>query len=226
MSRILEVISQYFQLLVFILFFISLVFSFLNNRKSKKILMYFGNKQFDITSYFNMDATTQKQTFIYRIFNKNVHDLRLASFGYQYKGQAIDLIQMYRKHHNISESQQITVQPRDFMTFHFPIEELKKIILTINKGTLKVNKISTYVIDSMGMISVKPMPKMQYYLTQSLKDDVIARKKEIKAIKAQTKKERQLERYNLRLKQSQKRRDALQAFYLKIKGMFNKNKKK
>lgn len=224
MSRILEVISQYFQLFVFILFFISLVISFQTNRKSKKILNYFGNKQFDITSYFNMDATTQKQTFIYRIFNKNVHDLRLASFGYQYKGQAIDLIQLYRKHQALSETQQITVQPRDFMTFHFSVEELKKMIVTINKGSLKVSPISTYVIDSMGMVSIKPMPKMQYYLTQSLKDDVILRKKEIKAIKKQTKKEKQLENYNLRVKRVQKRKDTFQAIYLKIKGILKKKK--
>ena len=224
MSRILEVISQYFQLFVFILFFISLVISFQTNRKSKKILNYFGNKQFDISSYFNMDATTQKQTFIYRIFNKNVHDLRLASFGYQYKGQAIDLIQMYRKYQALSDTQQITVQPRDFMTFHFSVDELKKIILTINKGSLKVGPISTYVIDSMGMVSVKPMPKMQYYLTQSLKDDVILRKKEIKAIRKQTKKEKQLESYNLRVKRAQKRKDAFQALYLKIKGVLTKKK--
>jgi hypothetical protein len=222
MSRIIEIITQYFQIIVFLLFVVSLAISYANHKKTKKILLYFGNRQFDISSYFNVDATNRNQTFIFRIFNKNVHDLRLASFGYNYSGQAIDLIALYRKTNQLNDNYQVTVQPRDYLTFYLEIDELKKIILTINKGSLSVKKISTYVIDSMGMISSKSMPKMQYYLTQSLKEDVKKRKHDLKKIKLQTAKEKKLERYNKHIENKQKRKDYLQKHWLKFKSLFKK----
>jgi hypothetical protein len=196
--------------------------SFSNHRKTKKILLYFGNRQFDISSYFNVDADDRNQTFIFRVFNKNIHDLRLASFGYNYSGQAIDLISLYKNTHKLSNSHQVTVQPRDYLTFHLEIESLKRIILDINKGHLKVKKISTSVIDSMGMITTKPMPKMQYYLTQSLKDDVKKKKEELKKIRIQTQKEKKLEYFNKKVENKQKRRNFYQKQWLKIKSIFKK----
>jgi hypothetical protein len=173
-------------------FFIILFSTIINvGDEVKKVLSYFGDKQFDLSSYYMHDPSTQTSHLILRIHNKNVHDLRLSSFGYQYKNETIDLISIIKKSQS-STQQTIIVQPRDYLELTFDSKPILDTIIKLNESSYKVKKIKAYVTDSMGMTSISDVAFVKAYIQKELnkiKTDIKLNKKRVKKNKKDKNKE-------------------------------------
>lgn len=153
----------YITVISILLFFILFLISYLSARsKFKTIMAFFGTKQFDILTYFNHDSMTNKENFVFRIFNKNIHDLRVSSFGYEYLGQTLDLVGSYKKTEQMPDHKHILIQPRDFMTYEFELDALKTFTDSIVSTNYLKKPLKAYVIDSLGIKTIrriKPIKK-------------------------------------------------------------------
>ena len=155
----------YITVISIVLFFILFLISFLSAQsKFKTIMAFFGTKQFDILTYFNHDSMTNKENFVFRIFNKNIHDLRVSSFGYEYLGQTLDLVSSYKKTEQMPDHKHILIQPRDFITYDFELNTLKQFTDGILKQSTLKKPLKAYVIDSLGIKTTRRTPHIKKQL--------------------------------------------------------------
>ena len=175
----------YISVISIIVFLILFIFSFFFIRsKFKMIMAFFGTKQFDILTYYNHDTLKDSKNFVFRLFNKNIHDLRVSSFGFEFQGQTLDLVSHYKKNEQIPDHKDILIQPRDYITLEFELDILKKYIDTINKDSVIISKISAYVIDSLGLKTRKNVRHIKKQLNLILQDESTKKRRDLRFAKA------------------------------------------
>jgi hypothetical protein len=217
-----EFLKNNFEIIVLILFIISIALTFSVLSISKYFAMYFSNKKFLISSNFKVDANSRKKDFSITIYNTNINDIRISGFGYVYKGQNIDFYNTYLNSKSLPENQKIVISSRDYLTAKIEIDLLKNIISDINKGNIKVKKVNAYVTDSLGLTTFTKANQVRNQLCMLLKKD----KKDLKLKhleqRAKFKLENKLYRKKIRVERSIKTKERLGKIILKVKRIFSK----
>ncbi len=187
------------------LFFVILVIILLRMIQFiKKVLRYFGDKQFEVKSYYHHDLNSQTSSLMLRIYNKNIHDLRLSSFGYQYMNETIDITNLYKHQFQMSDTQTITVQPRDYLELSFNPTSVRDKIMLLNQKSYRVKPIKAYVIDALGMTSMSKVPLVRAYVQKEL-HHIKKERKEEKYRLSQLKRTQSIEALHVLKKTTQKK---------------------
>ncbi len=220
-----DFLKNNFELIVIILFIITIALVFSVLSINKYFAMYFSNKKFLISSSYDVDATNGHREFSITVYNKNINDIRISGFGYVYKGQNIDFYKSYLQDKGLPEHQKIVISSRDYLSAKIDIDLLKTIVSDINKGGIKVEGINAFVTDSLGLTTIASANQVKDQLHIQLKrdrDDLNAKiwqqqRKQFEEEKLYKKKKR-IER-NIRFKEK------LGKYMLKLKRIFTKRNK-
>ena len=167
-----------------LLFFITLLFTLFGIRRLvKRVLKYFGDKQFEISSEYTHDVSNHSEYLLIRIYNKNIYDLRVSSFGYLYKHESIDVITLYKNQKALSSDSHITIQPRDYVELKIDPKVIRDKVFMLNARNYSVSTIHAFVTDAMGITSTSKVPLVKAYIKkalQALKRDAWYTKKTLK----------------------------------------------
>jgi hypothetical protein len=215
-----------FEIIVFILFIITLALIFSVLSINKYFAMYFSNKKFLINSSFEIDAANGHKDFSITIYNKNINDIRISGFGYVYKGQNIDFYQSYLQDKGLPESQKIVISSRDYLTAKIDIDLLKAIISDINKGNVRVDEMKTFVTDSLGLTTTSKANQIKDKLAIELKKDQMDLKIKIMEQKKKLKDEEKLYKKKNRIERSIRNKERFGKILLKLRRLFSKRKNK
>ncbi len=221
-----EFIKENFEVITIVLFALVILLSIMILGMNKYFAMYFSNKKFQILTTSDINALDGKKDFSIQIFNKNINDIRVAGFGYVYKGQNIDFYQNYIQEKHFPIDHKIVISSRDYLTAKIEMKMLATIISDINKGIIKVSTIKAYVTDSLGLstISKSKQVRKQVHLIlleerKALQKVILEQKQKQRAEERQFRKKKQVER-------SIKRKELLGKWMLKIKGLFKTRKQR
>lgn len=218
-------LQENFEVIVILLFIVSIVLSALILSLNKYFAMYFSNKKFEIISSADINALDGTKEFAIQIFNKNINDIRVSGFGYVYKGQNIDFYQSYLKQKELPLDHKIVISSRDYLSAKIDMQLLKTIISDINKGSLKVDKIQVYVTDALGLTTTSTSKQVRKQVDNLLVVDREALKANIKAQKQKIKDEIKAFKQKRKVERSIKRKAFFGKWILKIKGIFRRKNK-
>src|SRR5690606_1326180 len=87
------------------------------------------------------------------IYNQNINDVRVTSFGFLYKNQNIDYTRMYLESKSLPYDHKIVISSRDLISFSSDIIILKDLVNDLNEGKTKISKIMIYATDNRGFTS-------------------------------------------------------------------------
>ena len=139
---LLEDLLEYYEYIVLLIISITLIITLLNVKSLGRISKYFSNKQFQITSIYEIDPISLKENFTIGVFNNNVNDSRIVSLGIFYKNRNIDYFNSYLKQENLGETSKVVVPSRDSIRLKINCDDIKKIIRDLNKGKKSTEKIN------------------------------------------------------------------------------------
>ena len=217
-------LKENFEIIVVILLIITIVLVFLVANITRYFAMYFSNKKFLINSTFDVDAATSNKEFSISIFNKNINDIRVAGFGYVYKGRNIDFYKSYLKDMGLPLSQKLVIFSRDYLTARIDIEVLKNIVSDINKGKTSVEGIQAFVTDSQGLTTFASANPVEVQIHNELKKDKALLKAKFQEQRKKEKEEKKLDKRKKRTKRHTHYKETLGKFMLKIRRLFSRKK--
>jgi hypothetical protein len=214
-------IREYYEIIVIVLFIAAFVLLALILSMNRYFAMYFSNKRFKIISSYEVNANDGNKYFSIAIYNNNINEVRLSGFGYVYQDQNIDFYKNYLIDHSLPSDHKLVIHSRDFLTTRIDVNQLKTIISDINKGTLDVKGMKTFVTDSLGLSTTAKAKQVQDQLYVMLKvDQATLRNKQREQLRKHReevklfKKKQKIER-NIRIKEK------TNGMILKVKGFFN-----
>lgn len=214
-----EIISIILLLLLIMLMGITLGFN-------KYFAMYFSNKKFHIKSDFKVDAVDENYLFIIDIYNRNINDVRLSSFGFLYKGRSIDFYKSYLLDKDLPKDHKVVISSRDYLSTHIKMDTLKNIVSDINKGINRVSPLYAYVTDSLGITSRTKATYIKNQIKDKLKEDKKHKTQEIKSQKQKLKHEDMLFKKKAKIERRIKRKEFISKFGLKVKKVLTIFKRK
>lgn len=214
-----EIISIVLLVLLIILMGITLGFN-------KYFAMYFSNKKFHIKSDFRVDATDENNLFIIDIYNRNINDVRLSSFGFSYKGRSIDFYKSYLIDKDLPKDHKVVISSRDFLSTHIKMDTLKNIVYDINKGNHKVSTLYAYVTDSLGITSRTKAKDIKNQIKDKIQEDKKQKAKELKIQKLKIKHEEMLFKKKAKIERRIKRKEIVAKLGLKLKKILSIFKRK
>ncbi len=214
-----------FEVIVVLLFILTIFLSALILSFNKYFAMYFSNKKFQIISSSDINALDGTKDFSIQIFNKNINDIRVSGFGYVYKGQNIDFYQSYLKHKELPFDHKIVISSRDYLSAKIDMQLLKSIVSDINKGSLKVDNIQTYVTDALGLTTVSKTKQVKKQVQILLRNDLDVLKKTALEQKRKIKQEEKAFKKKKQIENSIKRKEFFGKWILRIKGLMKRKKK-
>lgn len=214
-----------FEVIVVLLFILTIFLSALILSFNKYFAMYFSNKKFQIISSSDVNALDGTKDFSIQIFNKNINDIRVSGFGYVYKGQNIDFYHSYLKHKELPYDHKIVISSRDYLSAKIDMQLLKTIISDINKGSLKVDSIKTYVTDALGLTTVAKTKQVKKQIHILLKNDQEELKKTILEQKRKVRQEERAFKKKKQVESSIKRKEFFGKWLLRFKGLLKKKSK-
>ena len=221
-----EFIRDNFEIIVIVLFIATFAILTVILSMNKYFAMYFSNKRFKIISSYEVNANDGNKYFSISIYNNNINEVRIAGFGYVYKDQNIDFYNNYLLDMNLPDDHKIVIHSRDYLTTRINVNQLKTIVSDINKGSLSVVGMKTFVTDSLGLTTTAEAKQVQDQLYSMLRAD----KEELnRKLKEQIKKARAEQahfRQKQRIERNIKIKEKLSRVLLKIKGLLNFKKSK
>jgi len=215
-----------FEIIVLVLFIITIALIFSILSINKYFAMYFSNKKFLINSSFEVDAANGHKDFSITIYNKNINDIRISGFGYVYKGQNIDFYKSYLQDKGLPEHQKIVISSRDYLSAKIDIDLLKAIISDINKGSIYVEGINAFVTDSLGLTTIAKADQVKNQLYFQLKKDKDELKAKIREQEQKQRVEEELYRKKNRIERNIRLKGKMGKVLLKTKRLFTKRKSK
>ena len=221
-----EFIRENFEIIVLILFIITIALIFSVLSINKYFAMYFSNKKFLINSSFEVDAANGHKDFSITIYNKNINDIRISGFGYVYKGQNIDFYKSYLQDKGLPETQKIVISSRDYLSAKIDIDLLKAIVSDINKGSIYVDGINAFVTDSLGLTTIARADQVKNQLYIQLKKDKDELDAKIREQKKKQRDEENLFKKKKRVERNIKRKEKLGKMMLKIKRILTRRNNK
>lgn len=221
-----EFIIENFEIISLILFVIVIILMIILLGFNKYFAMYFSNKKFHIESNFRIDAADENKLFIIDIYNRNINDVRLSSFGFLYKGRNIDFYKTYLIEKDLPKDHKVVISSRDYLSTHIKMDTLKNIIYDINRGSKKISKLNAYVTDSLGITSRTNARDIKNQIKDKIKEDKREKIKEIKKQKAKIKHEEMLFKKKTRIERKIKRRELRSKIVLRARKLLSIFKRK
>lgn len=218
-------IKENFEVIVILLFFVTIFISAIILSINKYFAMYFSNKKFEIISSSDVNALDGSKDFSIQIFNKNINDIRVSGFGYVYKGQNIDFYQSYLNDKELPLNHKIVISSRDYLSAKIDAKLLKTIVSDINKGAIKVDIIKTYVTDALGLTTVSKTKQVKKQIQILLKNDLYELKKTRSEQKTKIRQEKKAFSKKKQVERSIRRKEFLGKWVLRIKGLLTTKRK-
>lgn len=190
-----------------------------------KMSKYFSNKKFRVRSFSDLNPVNQERHFSIHIFNNNVNDVRITALGFMYQNQSIDYYQSYLLDQELPTDYKVSIISRGFIVVKVSIDQLKNLITDINKNKFKVTKISTYIIDSLGLLTVIPANQVRNHIIKLIKADRQALLLHQKEQAKKSRDEQKLLNQNKRLERKLKRKEFYGKVKFKIKNLFKRKSK-
>lgn len=221
-----EFIRENFEVIVIILFIATFAILTVILSMNKYFAMYFSNKRFKIISSYEVNANDGNKYFSISIYNNNINEVRIAGFGYVYKDQNIDFYNNFLLDMNLPDDHKIVIHSRDYLTTRINVNQLKTIISDINKGSLSVVGMKTFVTDSLGLTTTAEAKQVQDQLYFMLRVD----KEELNGkLREQIRKAREEQAHfkqKQRIERNIKMKEKIGKLILKIKRIIPKRKSK
>lgn len=221
-----EFLVENFEIISIVLFAIVIILMILLLGFNKYFALYFSNKKFHIKADFRVDAIDKNKLFIINIFNRNINDVRLSSFGFLYQGRNIDFYKSYLLQKDLPQDHKVVISSRDFLSTQIEMETLKNIVSDINKGSKKVSSLYVYVTDSLGITSKTKSRDIRNQIKAKIKEDLEQHAKEIKLQRQKIKHEEMLFKKKEKIEKKIKRRELRARVILKLKKILSKIKRK
>jgi hypothetical protein len=182
--------------------------------------MFFSSKKFRVTGSYVFEPSDNSKKFSLAIFNNNVNDTRIISFGFIYKNYSLDYLKSYRLKQNISANEKTIIASRDCIGLDINALELKSVIKDMNRGKRRISKFRTFVSDSSGITYKQKARLVSRQLALMIKDDYLAEKAEKKAIRMQMKEEAKAIREKKRIERKIKNKARINKIKIKFRSIF------
>ncbi|HOI85936.1 MAG TPA: hypothetical protein PLP48_07660 [Acholeplasmataceae bacterium] len=215
-------IKDNFEIIMIIMFIASFVLLTIILSMNKYFALYFSNKRFKIHSHYEVNAYDGRRDFTITIFNNNINEVRLSGFGFVYKDQNIDFYKNYLLDHALPSDHKLVIHSRDYLTSRIDVNQLKSIISDINKGSLDVSSMKTFVTDSLGLSVTAKAKQVKDEVRKMLKIDRDNLRKQHKEQIRKKRADDALFRKKNKMEKQIKLRDKTGRILLKIKGLFSK----
>jgi len=216
-----EFIRDNFEVIVIVMFVAAFILLSLILSMNKYFAMYFSNKRFKIISSYEVNANDGHKYFSIAIYNNNINEVRLSGFGYVYRDQNIDFYKNYLIDSNLPHDHKLVIHSRDFLATRIDVTQLKSIISDINKGSLVVTGMKTFVTDSLGLTTTAEAKQVQDQLNIMLRIDRAELNRKHQEQIRKMKEEQALYRKKQRIEKNIKLKEKMSRVLLKIKGLFN-----
>jgi hypothetical protein len=221
---LLEDIMKYYEYLVLIIIIGIIIVTFYNARTLRRISKYFSSQQFQITSMYEIDPVSLQEHFVVGVFNNNINDSRIVSLGIAYKNRNIDYFSTYLKQEDLGMNSKIVIPSRDSIKLQINCNEIKTIIRDFNQGSGKTDRVSIYVIDSLGITTTSKSKSIRTMLKKMIKQDIKKEKEEKKKKQAFLDKEKKEKREEERLIKRNIRKEKRNNVFLKLKAKIKRRK--
>ncbi len=113
---------------------------------------YFSSKKFAVKSKHKVEPLTGEEKFELMVFNNNVNEARILSFGFLYRSNSVDFFDTYLDRADLKKEGKILIDSRDFIKLEIEAKHLQEIIARHNDGRVRVAPVQAYVTDVSGNI--------------------------------------------------------------------------
>ena len=187
---------------------------------------FFSNRKFRINSAYIFEPVDKSKTFSLTIFNNNVNDSRMISFGFLYKNHSINYYRAYLNDNKLGENHKIIIASRDCISVNIDALEFKRVISDMNRGSRRVSKLKAYVADSSGLTFKANAKAVKKQIALLIKIDYLKDQEEKRLIREELAKEKRAKRKKRQIERQIKNKESLEKFKLKLKKIFTFRKKK
>ncbi|HAK05386.1 MAG TPA: hypothetical protein DCM23_01620 [Firmicutes bacterium] len=142
---------------------------------------YFSSKKFAIKSKHKVEPLTGNEKFELMVFNNNVNEARVLSFGFLYRSNSVDFFDTYLSDANLKKDAKVVIMSRDFIKLEIEAKHLQQLIESHNNGRVRVEPIYAYVTDISGHIIKYPAREVRRIIYRHFKaiDDVKKAKEKV-----------------------------------------------
>jgi len=154
---------------------------------------YFSSKKFAVKSKHKVEPLTGEEKFELMVFNNNVNEARILSFGFLYRSNSVDFFDTFIEKEKLPKDTKVIITSREFIKLEIEAKHLQAIIAKHNDGKVRVDPVFAYVTDIAGNIIKYPareVRKIVYRHFKAIDDErravQKAEKKEATRIKRET----------------------------------------
>ena len=144
---------------------------------------YFSSKKFAVKSKHKVEPLTGAEKFELMVFNNNVNEARILSFGFLYRSNSVDFFDTYITEAKLPKDAKIIIMSRDFIKLEIEAKLLQDLINSHNNGQVRVDMIHAYVTDVSGHIIKYPAREVRRIIDRHFKGIDDAKKAAIRAKK-------------------------------------------
>jgi hypothetical protein len=155
---------------------------------------YFSSKKFAVKSKHKVEPLTGEEKFELMVFNNNLIEARILSFGFLYRSNSVDFFDTYTESVKLEKDAKVIIMSRDFIKLEIEAALLQDLIKKHNDGRVRVEPIYAYVTDISGHIIKYPAREVRKIIYRHFKAIDDARKAEEKAKKQEEAAKRRIER--------------------------------
>jgi hypothetical protein len=144
---------------------------------------YFSSKKFAVKSKHKVEPLTGEEKFELMVFNNNVNEARILSFGFLYRSNSIDFFDTYLKSQNLDSDVKVIITSRDFIKLEIEALLLQELVAKHNDGKVRVEPVFAYVTDIGGHIIKNPAREVRKIIYRHFKAIDDAKKAKLRAEK-------------------------------------------
>lgn len=130
---------------------------------------YFSSKKFAVKSKHKVEPLTGDEKFELMVFNNNVNEARVLSFGFLYRSNSVDFFDTYLENEMLSKDTKVIITSRDFIKLEIEAAHLQEIIKKHNEGKVRVAPVYAYVTDIAGNIIKYPAREVRKIVYRQFK---------------------------------------------------------
>ncbi len=144
---------------------------------------YFSSKKFTVKSKHKVEPLNGNEKFELMVFNNNVNEARILSFGFLYRSNSIDFFDSYLKTQQLDSDAKVIITSRDFIKLEIEAQLLQQLVEKHNDGKVRVEPVYAYVTDIGGHIIKYPAREVRKIIYRHFKAVDDAKKAQLRAEK-------------------------------------------
>jgi hypothetical protein len=144
---------------------------------------YFSSKKFSVKSKHKVEPLNGEEKFELMVFNNNVNEARILSFGFLYRSNSIDFFDTYLKTQKLDSDVKVIITSRDFIKLEIEAQLLQELVGKHNDGKVWVDPVYAYVTDISGHIIKYPAREVRRIIYRHFKAIDDAAKAKLRAEK-------------------------------------------